>query len=133
MPQEKNKRVLIVDDERDLTEALALRLTAGWGYSVAVAYDGEEGLRKAAVFKPGMILLDLAMPKVDGWEMCRRLLDNPDTREIPVLIMTAWSTGDLHARAAEEGVIKVLLKPVDEQELLSILRANVGTSRKMIV
>ena len=128
MPQVKNKRVLIVDDERDLTAVLALRLTSGWGYAVSVAHDGAEGLRKAAVFKPDMILLDLAMPKVDGWEMCRRLRDDPDTRNIPFVIMTAWSTEDLHARAAQEGAVKVLLKPVDEQELLSILRANVGTA-----
>lgn len=125
----KSRRVLIVDDESDLTEALAIRLSSGWGFTVAVAHDGEEGLRKAAVFLPEVILLDIAMPNVDGWEMCRRLRDDPQTREIPVVIMTAWSTDDLHRRAQEEGVSKVLLKPADDEELLNVLRTMTGTVR----
>ncbi|MCM2305147.1 MAG: response regulator, partial [Elusimicrobia bacterium] len=92
----KNRRVLIVDDESDLTEALAIRLSSGWGFTVAVAHDGDEGLRKASAFRPDMILLDIAMPNVDGWEMCRRLRDDPETRAIPIVVMTAWSTDDLH-------------------------------------
>ncbi|MCR4294633.1 MAG: response regulator [Elusimicrobia bacterium] len=125
----QNRRVLIVDDESDLTEALAIRLSSGWGFTVAVAHDGEEGLRKASAFRPDMILLDIAMPHVDGWEMCRRLRDDPETRAIPIVIMTAWSTDDLHKRAQEEGVTKVLLKPADDDELLSVLRSTAGTTR----
>lgn len=123
----KTKRVLLVDDERDLTDVLALRLTAAWGYAVFTAYDGAEGLRKAAVVKPDVILVDLAMPEVDGWEMCRRLRDDPETRSIPVVVMTAWSSEGLHERAASEGVSRVLLKPVDDQELLTALRELAGT------
>ncbi len=129
MPNLKNRRVLIVDDESDLTEVLAIRLSSGWGFTVAVAHDGDEGLRKAAVFRPDVILLDLAMPRVDGWEVCRRLRDDPDTRTIPIVIMTAWSTEDLHKRAIDEGVSEVLLKPAEDHELLSILRAVTGTTR----
>lgn len=125
----KNKKILIVDDESDLTEALAIRLSSGWGFTVAVAHDGEEGLRKTSVFRPDLILLDLAMPVVDGWEMCRRLRDDPDTRSIPIVIMTAWSTEDLHRRAVEEGVSEVLLKPAEDDDLLSVLRAVTGTTR----
>lgn len=125
----QNRRVLIVDDESDLTEALAIRLSSGWGFTVAVAHDGEEGLRKASAFRPDMILLDIAMPNVDGWEMCRRLRDDPETRAVPIVIMTAWSTDDLHKRATEEGVAKVLLKPADDDELLSVLRSTAGTTR----
>lgn len=125
----KSRRVLIVDDESDLTEALAIRLSSGWGFTVAVAHDGDEGLRKASAFKPEVILLDIAMPHVDGWEMCRRLRDDPETRSTPIVVMTAWSTEDLHRRAAEEGVAKVLLKPAEDDELLSVLRSVTGTSR----
>ena len=127
MSELKNKRVLIVDDEEDLTLPLALRLSAGWGFSVSVAHDGAEGVRKAAVFKPDVILLDIAMPKVDGWDMCRRLRDDPDTRRIPLVIMTAWITKGLHDRAAEEGVSKLLLKPLNDEELLAVLRIHTGT------
>lgn len=119
----KSKRVLIVDDECDLTEALAIRLSSGWGFTVAVAHDGAEGLRKACAFRPDVVLLDLAMPHVDGWEMSRRLRDDPDTRNIPIVIMTAWLTSDLHKRAAQEGVFKVLLKPADDHELLEVLKS----------
>ena len=125
----KNRRVLIVDDESDLTEALPLRPSSGWGFTVAVAHDGDEGLRKASAFRPDMILLDIAMPNVDGWEMCRRLRDDPETRVIPIVVMTAWSTDDLHRRAQDEGVAKVLLKPADDDELLAVLRSVAGTSR----
>ena len=128
MPELKNKRVLIVDDEQDLTDVLARRVSAGWGFAVSVAYDGAEGLRKAAVFKPDVILVDIAMPEVDGWEMCRRLRDNPDTRHIPIVIMTAWDAQGLIARAAAEGATKVLLKPIEENELLAVLRTHAGTT-----
>lgn len=124
-----NRKVLIVDDESDLTEALAIRLSSGWGFTVAVAHDGEEGLRKTSMFRPDLILLDLAMPVLDGWEMCRRLRDDPETREIPIVVMTAWSTEDLHKRAVEEGVSEVLLKPAEDDELLATLRAVAGSTR----
>ncbi|NNN06672.1 MAG: response regulator [Elusimicrobia bacterium] len=126
----KNKRVLIVDDERDLTGALALRLSAGWGFIVAVAHDGAEGLRKAAVFRPDIILLDIAMPGIDGWEMCRRLRDDPNTRNIPLIIMTAWPEKGYEQRASQEGAIKVVLKPIDDQALLVLLRDHVGTAMR---
>ena len=125
----KSRRVLIVDDERDLTEALAIRLSSGWGFTVAVANEGGEGLRKASAFRPDVILLDIAMPNIDGWEICRRLRDDPDTRHIPIVIMTAWSTDYLHRLAAEEGVSEILVKPAEDQELLAVLRAVTGTVR----
>ena len=119
-----NRRLLIVDDEHDLTDALALSLTAGGGFTVFVAYDGEDGLRKAALVKPDIILLDISMPIIDGWEMCRRLRDDPVTRRIPLVVMTAGTAKDLRERAAQEGVSKVLLKPIDDEELLTALRAH---------
>ena len=130
MSELKNKRVLIVDDERDLTLALALRLSAGWGFTVSVANDGAEGLRKASVFRPDAILLDIAMPDIDGWEVCRRLRDHPDTRQIPLILMTAWAAKDLRERAAAEGVAKILLKPIEDEELLTVLRTHAGTAAR---
>lgn len=113
---------MIVDDERDLTDALALRLRAEGGFAVSVAYNGAEGLSQAGAFKPDVILLDLSMPVLDGWEMCRRLRADPDTRLIPLVVMTAWSAKSIRERAAEEGAAKVLLKPIDDQELLDALK-----------
>ena len=118
-----HKRLLIVDDERDLTDALAVSLTADGDFEVSIAYDGLDGLRMAEMVKPDLILLDITMPVVDGWEMCRRLRDDPAMRRIPVVVLTAGSGKDLPQRAAEEGVSKVLLKPVGGDELLAVLRA----------
>jgi len=129
VPNPHSGRVLIVDDESDLTEALAIRLTSGWGFTVAVAHDAEEGLRKASVFMPEVILLDIAMPRIDGWEMCRRLRDDPNTRNIPIVVMTAWATDDLQRLAASECVTKVLLKPAEDQELLAALKSSCGVAR----
>jgi two-component system cell cycle response regulator len=126
MTELKNKRVLVVDDEEELTRVLARRLSAGWGFEVSVAHDGAEGLRKAASFRPDVILLDLAMPEVGGWEMCRRLRADPDTSRIPVVIMTAWDSKDLAGRGEAAGAAKILLKPIDERELLAELRTLAG-------
>lgn len=117
------RKVLIVDDERDLVEPLAMRLGAGAGYEVSVAFDGDEGFRKALLERPDFALVDLAMPELDGWSLCRRLRENVNTRGIRIIIMTAWVSKDLERRAAAEGVTKVLLKPFEERELLTALDA----------
>lgn len=114
-------KVLIVDDERDLVEPLALRLTAGGGCAVDTAFDGDEGFRKALVGRPDVAVIDLAMPELDGWGLCRRLREHPLTRRVRVVIMTAWVTRDLERRALSEGVTKVLLKPFDEDDLLAAI------------
>jgi CheY-like chemotaxis protein len=115
--------VLIIDDEPELADTLALLLSAGWGFAVRVAYEGAAGLSAAAAFRPDLILLDLAMPAMDGWETLNGLRKNPDTRGIPVVIMTAWDSRDLRERAAAAGAAKVLLKPTDEPELLAAILA----------
>ncbi len=125
-----DKRLLIVDDERDLTDTLALSLRAAGGFAISTAYDGEEGLQKAASVKPDVILLDISMPIVDGWEMCRRLRDDDATSAIPLVVMTAGSAKDVNAKAAQEGVFKVLLKPLDADKLRDVLRSCAETRRR---
>lgn len=120
MPTPK-KKILIVDDERDLVGPLSLRLAASGRYEVAVAYDGAEGLAKAVEFRPDIALVDLAMPGLDGWRLCRSLRENPLTRGVKIVIMTAWLSPDLGRRAAEEGVGELLLKPFEEDALLQAL------------
>jgi len=117
------KKILIVDDERDLVEPLAMRLTAGGRFEVAVAFDGDEGFRKALISPPDLALVDLSMPEMDGWELCRRLHGNPRTRQTRVVVMTAWVSADLEKRALSEGVTKVLLKPFEDAELWAAVSA----------
>lgn len=115
-------KLLIVDDERDLVEPIARRLRAG--YDVFLAYDGEEGLAVARRVLPDLVLLDLAMPVMDGWELLSRLRREPETRELRVLIMTAWLSDDLEKRAREAGAEAVLLKPFEESALEAALAAG---------
>ncbi|MBI3566133.1 MAG: response regulator [Elusimicrobia bacterium] len=114
-------RILIVDDERDLVEPLALRLSLLSGCVVDTAFDGDEGFRKALQIRPDVALVDLSMPELDGWGLIRRLREHPLTRPVRVVIMTAWITKDLERRALAEGVTKVLLKPFEEEELLAAI------------
>ncbi len=116
------RKVLVIDDERDLVDAIARRLSVVGGYEVAAAFDGEDGLQKARVFSPDMALVDLAMPELDGWELCRRLRADPRTTGIGLIVMTAWVTDGLERRARDEGVARLLLKPFEDEELLAALR-----------
>lgn len=121
MPKHARRKVLIVDDERDLVRPLALRLAADGRYEVAVAFDGEEGLAQALQFRPDVVLIDLSMPRLDGWNLCRRLREDARTRETALIVMTAWLSPDLGKRAASEGVSRLLLKPFEEADLIKAL------------
>ena len=127
MPAKAPRRLLIVDDERDLVEPLALRLSASGRWDVSVAFDGDDGLRKAQLTRPHVVLLDLSMPELDGWEVCRRLREDARTSACRVVIMTAWATPELDGRAAAEGAERLLLKPFEEQGLLDALD-SIGTA-----
>src|SRR4051812_775786 len=81
-------RILIIEDERGLTEVLTYNLQRE-GYEVAVAHDGQEGLRKAQMQLPDLVLLALMLPTLDGLEVCRELRAGERTRKVPILMLTA--------------------------------------------
>jgi len=118
-------KLLIVDDEADLVEMLLLRLQALGRYDIDTAYDGEEGLDKARAEKPDVVLLDTVMPKVDGWEVCRRLKADPLTKDTKVIVMTAAGTG-AQKTAQEAGADELVLKPYEFNDLLGVLTALEG-------
>lgn len=118
------RKILIVDDERDLVGPISLRLAASGRYEVAVAYDGAEGLAKAVAFRPDAALIDLAMPGLDGWQLCRALRADPRTRGVRIIVMTAWLSPDLGRRAQTEGVSELLLKPFEDGDLLRALERD---------
>lgn len=126
MPASRNRtKVLIVDDERDLVLPIALRLASLERFEVETAYDGLEGFKKAIEFRPDIAVIDLAMPVLDGWTLCRRLKEDPRTRGARVIIMTAWLSPDLGKRAKEEGIAALLLKPFEETDLIKSLDAEI--------
>jgi CheY-like chemotaxis protein len=115
------KKLLIVDDEKDLLDMIVLRLKSTGRYDIATACDGRDGLARAAQFRPDLALVDLAMPEIDGWHVCRGLRDDPRTRGVKLVIMTAWLSPDLSRRAASEGVTHLLLKPFEDADLFAAL------------
>ena len=112
-------RVLVVEDEPDLREGLAKALRED-GYAVDSAADGEDGLFKAEGTEYDAIVLDLMLPKLDGWEVLRRLRR---TRKTPVLMLTARDAIRDRVRGLDAGADDYLVKPFDLDELLARLRA----------
>jgi CheY-like chemotaxis protein len=120
MPEEKRK-ILFVDDEPDQILMISLRLQKS-GYAVVSAADGEEGLKKAFEEKPALILLDMLMPGIDGFEVCRRLRKNPVTKNIPVIATTAAGVDDIEFQCRAAGADDCIRKPYDSADLLTKIR-----------
>jgi CheY-like chemotaxis protein len=116
------KKVLIVDDEKDLVEMLAMRLEADGRYQVGKAFDGEQALKAAAELEPDVIVLDTVMPGLDGWQVARRLRDDGRTKDAAVVIMTAGAPAESKRRADEVGADRLVLKPYDQKELVGVIR-----------
>jgi adenylate cyclase len=115
-------RILIADDVPDNVRLVQDLLTVE-GYRVIPAYDGEEALRKIRQNPPDVILLDVNMPRVDGWEVCERLKADAATADIPVLMLTAWAEPDQRVRGLQLGAEDYLAKPFDHRELIARVRA----------
>jgi CheY-like chemotaxis protein len=123
MPSTPSK-ILICDDNLQNCELLdAYLLETGEPYEIAMAYDGQAALTKVADFQPDLILLDIMMPKLSGYEVCKRLRQNPATQNIPVLMVTALNEmGDIE-KAVQAGADDFLTKPVHRLELTTRVRS----------
>jgi two-component system cell cycle response regulator DivK len=118
-------RILLVEDNEMNRDMLSRRL-ARKGYSVAVAVDGEEGLRMAAEMLPDLILLDMSLPVIDGWEAARRLKANRELRRIPIIALTAHAMSDDRTKAIEAGCDEYDTKPVELTRLLQKMELLLG-------
>ena len=116
----KKKRILIIDDEPNILRVARKRLESN-GYEIMVASSGEEGITVAFSDEPDLIFLDLVMPGIDGYEVCRRLKADGLTKDIPIIIFTASAEPeDFTQKSKETGAVGVLVKPFRSEELLSI-------------
>ena len=115
-------RILIADDNPQGLELLEAYLS-GTGYAVETATDGEETLRKVGAFRPDLILLDIMMPKISGFEVCKRLKADPATQNIVVLMVTALDQPHDIDKAVEAGTNDFLTKPINKTELLLRIKA----------
>lgn len=116
----EKETILLVDDEEDLVKIVTNRLEAE-GYEVLVAYDGWQALEKVKA-NPNLILLDIMMPGMDGLEALRRLKNNEETREIPVIMFTAVGATKAIFDAQALGATDYIIKPFKPEELLSLVK-----------
>lgn len=115
-----NRRVLVVDDDEDGREAVA-RFLQLKGHEVRIARNGREALELAAGFRPDVVLLDIAMPELDGYEVCSRLRGLPRTSEAAIFAMAGFGSAEHRIRATRAGFDGYLVKPLDFSLLLEML------------
>src|SRR3712207_5309535 len=115
--------ILVVDDTPTNLEVLFNFLTDS-GFKILVAEDGESAIQKAKYASPDLILLDIIMPGIDGFETCRRLKANESTRDIPVIFMTALSETVDKVRGLQVGAVDYITKPLQQEEVLARVQTH---------
>lgn len=114
---EELPRVLIIDDDSKLLDVLVEALSFDTGYKVEAAQDGYEGLIKVGTFHPHLLILDIRMPGLDGFQVCRKVKADPTTHSTKILAVTAYPEGNVRERILEAGADGFLQKPVQLTEL----------------
>jgi CheY-like chemotaxis protein len=115
-------KVLYIEDNDDNIYMLKMRLELLDEFEVLTAEDGEKGCEMAAAERPDIVLMDLEMPGIDGWEATRRLKRNPDTRDIPVIALSAHALAGSREKALAAGCDEFDTKPVEFDRLVATLR-----------
>ncbi|MBU1600110.1 response regulator [bacterium] len=121
------KKILIVDDDHDIVDILKALLETE-GYDIIEAYDGKEGIDKAYQHMPHLILLDIMMPVMDGWQVCQRLKACKKTSNIPIAIITAKAEQEDRNRAKKEGADDYITKPFRPEDLILRIQKNLKGS-----
>jgi two-component system, cell cycle response regulator DivK len=119
------KKILLIEDNELNRDMLSRRLSRR-GYEVLLAVDGREGIRLAKEAMPDLILMDMNLPEVDGWEATRRIKADPSTRQVPVIALTAHAMPGDAAKAIAAGCDDYDTKPVEMPRLMAKLSAFLG-------
>jgi PAS domain S-box-containing protein len=122
------RRVLIVDDSEDGAESLAMLLQLG-GHETQVAHDGVEAIEAAEKLRPDIVLLDIGLPRLNGYEVCHRLRKEPWAKNLTLVALTGWGQEEDRHRSREAGFDAHLVKPVDHDALLRLLASLPGVDR----
>ena len=115
------KKILIVDDEQDIVESLRFILE-GYNYACYCAYNGEDGLNMAREIEPDLIILDVMMPRINGYKISRLLKFDKKYRDIPILMITARSQEEDKLIGEETGANEYITKPFDLDEVLKLVQ-----------
>lgn len=116
------KRILVIEDEEALANMMKIRLEKN-GYDVLLAYDGEDGLKKTKEEMPDLILLDIILPIMDGWTVCKQLKADPKTKAIPIIVISAIEKRALTEKSTDAGADDYILKPLNAKDLLAKIAA----------
>jgi DNA-binding response OmpR family regulator len=119
------KRILLIDDETEFAEMMQMRLEAN-NYEVALAHDGDAGLAKAAAGDYHLVLLDVMMPGVDGFEVLRRLRRDTKTRRVPVIMLTAKGEFKSISDAQAMGATDYVIKPCESADLIRLINKYIN-------
>ncbi|HEX9808087.1 MAG TPA: response regulator, partial [Alphaproteobacteria bacterium] len=119
-PGPARHRVLVVDDNVDSADSLATLMHLS-GHETRIAYDGEDALAAAEEFRPEVILLDIGLPKVHGFGVCRGVREKPWGEDIVIVALTGWGQDEDRQRSQEAGFDRHIVKPVDYQALTELL------------
>lgn len=119
-----NKSILIIDNDRNLTSLIKKFLQEVCGYEVTIVPDGYNGIITAKKIKPGIILLDIRMPAMNGLEILERLKNDKETSSIPVIIMTGFDDDEIKRKAVALNIFDYLVKPVG----LDVLRDRIAAA-----
>jgi len=118
------QKILVVDDER-LIQRVTRFILERAGYSVQVAADGKEALQLARELRPGLILLDIQLPQMDGFDVLAILRQNQETQKIPVVLMSALAEATDRARGQQLGAAEYLTKPFEAPDLLACVTRHI--------
>ncbi len=118
------KKILLVDDAE--TILMMERMILGKSYTVVTAKDGEKALAAAATEKPDLIILDIVMPNMDGFEVCRRIRSDENTKSIPVIMVTTKGDSSNVEKDFQSGCNDYITKPVNSFELVTLLQSYLG-------
>ena len=122
-----NKTILIADDEPYLIRSLSYVLQRE-GYHVESAVDGQEAMSKIETLRPDLVFLDLMLPRLDGFQICRRIKERPDLRSIYVIILTAKGQQEDRRKGLQAGADAFMTKPFSPKEIIDKLRQILGSS-----
>jgi two-component system alkaline phosphatase synthesis response regulator PhoP len=122
-----SKTILIVDDEAYIVTSLEYVMQSA-GYEVAVAYDGEEALQKVAETVPALVILDLMMPKLDGFEVCEKIRQNPLWKDIRIIILTAKGRDIERKKGMSLGADDYMTKPFSTRDILNRVKELLAES-----
>jgi DNA-binding response OmpR family regulator len=129
MPDDRKTRILIIDDDIGFLDLLRIHLSSA-GYEVQVAEDGVTGGRALLAQPPDLIVSDVAMPFLDGFELLSLLRSDASTASIPVILLSGHSDGDTMAKAVQLGAADFLTKPVARDQLLESVEACLARAKK---